>query len=138
MSVVGRADLERLTHDVAQLRRGGDSLLVTSLVDGFGNPPTGPLLAVRVDQVRQIPLGEPIHQVGGRGLGAKIDSHVQRSFLIEGQAARRVSELVAAESEIREDPIYFRPANSVQHFLDVLEVLMVQSDSLCLAETFLS
>src|SRR6516164_2872432 len=85
---IARAGWTRHTtpHQLGQLLGGLQRLAVTHLNDPSRDPPTEALLAVVVDQVREVAFAQPPQERTGRLTCGRIETHVQRTRLREAQA----------------------------------------------------
>src|SRR5690606_28280463 len=76
------------------------------LEDGPRDAPRLTLFAVAVEDVRQRLGIQRIDQHAGRLATPPVKAHVQRSIVLEAEAAFRVGQLQRRQAEIKQDPVY--------------------------------
>lgn len=117
----------RTADHARQVRSPLEGLLLTPAHDRPGNPARGTLLAVAVDQVRELGLGRLVDEVGSGQGAIRIQPHVERPILAEAQATLRVIDLVRAEAQVAQDQIS-GPAQAFQHSRGLDEAAPVCGD----------
>ena len=90
-------------HDVGEARRRADGLSLPLPRDRPRDAARGGFLAVLVDEVGEVALGEAVHEVLRRRAGGAVEAHVERALGLEAEAALRVVELDGGDAEVEED-----------------------------------
>ena len=90
--------------------------------DPPGDPAAEPLFAVFEDHVRQTRFAQRVHEVGRRGTGSAVQSHIERAVVFEAQPAVGVVQLIRTEAEVGEDAIDPRDPQVLKDFGQLVEV----------------
>src|SRR6266571_893399 len=93
----------RRAHDLGEVLRAAERSAPPPLDDAAGDAPRGPLLAVAVDDVGQLGLGHPVHDLGGRDSAARVHAHVERPVALQAEAALGAVELHRADAEVEQE-----------------------------------
>src|SRR5262249_47238057 len=96
-------------HDLGELARALDGLLLARLDDGARYAPALPLFTVAPDDVGELGLVAFVDDVGGGAAGA-LHAHVERPGGAEGKAAFGIVELHGGDAEIERHAIDFSDA----------------------------
>src|SRR5450432_426738 len=109
------ADRADRAHDrAAEIERGVELVGQQRLLDAAGDAARAALVAVLVDDVRELVVGQAIDELE-RGLAAlAVHAHVDRSFAAEAHAALRVVELGGADAEIGDEPVDATDAEEIE------------------------
>ena len=96
---------ERAGHDLRQACRGLDRRLLPLARRSPARCGDSGLFAVAPDQVGQLALREGIHQIARRNALLRIEAHVERALVTEGEPAFRLIELERRQPEIEQDAV---------------------------------
>jgi len=114
-------------HQLRQLSRAGDGPPGPGRHETPRDPPGRRLLAVGGEQPRQLGLGGPVHELGGRHGLVGIESHVEPLVDLEGEAPTAVDELVGGEPEVEQDRVRRVDAGGAGLVGEVAEVGVAQA-----------
>ena len=98
----GRAG--RARDDLGEPRGAEDRLFCARPLDGAGDAPGLPLLAVDADDGGEVASGGLVHQRRGVG-AASAHAHVERTVEAEGEAALRLVELHRGDADVEHDAV---------------------------------
>ena len=98
------APAEHIGYDRGELPGARDRRLATTLDDRFGDPPTGTLLAIAIDDRGERSLVGAIDHISRR-LAIIRHAHVERTILGEGEAAFGVVELLRRHADVEHDAV---------------------------------
>src|SRR6185295_6834222 len=87
-----------------QLQRAGDRRLGAGGDDGAGDDARPPLVAIVVDDVGELALAAPVHDVGG-ALALLFHAHVEGAVGAEGEAALGPVELHGGDADVEGDAV---------------------------------
>src|SRR5437764_9433402 len=76
--------------------------------NGSGDSPRPPFLSEFVNHIGKLSLVEVVYHLFGGTLRLRVHPHVQRSFRLKTESARRIVQLQAADSNVGQDSINTR------------------------------
>src|SRR3954471_24902084 len=74
--------------------------------NGSGDSPRPPFLTEFVNQVGEIALVELVYHLIGGTLAVRVHPHVERSFRLKAESARRIPELQRADADVCQHPVH--------------------------------
>src|SRR5438270_10004891 len=93
--------------------------------NGSGDSPRPPFLSEFVNHIGKLSLVEVVYHLFGGTLRLRVHPHIERSFRLKTESARRVGQLQAAHSDVSQDSIN---AARLLPFRNLCERAMQQSD----------
>src|SRR5579864_1775295 len=73
--------------------------------NGSGDSPRPPFLSEFVNHIGKLSLVEVVYHLFGGTLARRVHPHIERSFRLKTESARRVVQLQAAHSDVSQDSI---------------------------------
>jgi len=74
--------------------------------NGSGDSPRPPFLTEFVNQIGEIALVELVYHLIGGTLAVRVHPHVERSFRLKAESARRFTQLQRAQADVGQHPVH--------------------------------
>src|SRR5215469_6775935 len=84
--------------------------------NGSGDSPRPPFLSEFVNHIGKLSLVEVVYHLFGGTLAARVHAHVERSFRLKTESARRVVQLQAAHPDVGQQTVHRRWSLALGHF----------------------
>src|SRR5690349_3186254 len=76
--------------------------------NGSGDSPRPPFLSEFVNHIGKLSLVEVVYHLFGGTLRLRVHPHVERSFRLKTESARRIVQLQAADADVSQDSVHTR------------------------------
>src|SRR3954453_18051786 len=86
--------------------------------NGSGDSPRPPFLSEFVNHIGKLSLVEVVYHLFGGTIATRVHSHVERSFRLKAKSARRIVQLQAAHSNIRQHSVDGRWSLALRNFCE--------------------
>ena len=121
-------------YDSRQLRALGNSALRARSHDGFGDAAGIALLAVTVDQIRDLLLRKLVDKSCRRLRLGPVHAHVEHPAPLEAETTLGGKELVRGDTQIGQDPVQGRQVEIVENQRKILKVFVEVQDTVRVGE----